>query len=234
MKVLEVNNVSKRVRKKQILDDVSFFLCNGEILGLVGNNGVGKSTVIKIILGLQRSDSGNVKINGFDLCKCYEEAISGVSGIVETPDMYSYLSGYDNLLMIKRLYNNVSEEDVDKVVKLVNLEDSINIKVSKYSLGMKQRLGIACSLLSKPNILILDEPTNGLDYKGIMELRNILLKLRNDGIGVLISSHNLSELNNICDRVYFMDNGRIIKECNIDNINSIEDMYLSLIGGLNG
>ena len=108
----------------------------------------------------------------------------------------------------------------------------INIKVSKYSLGMKQRLGIACSLLSKPNILVLDEPTNGLDHTGIVELRNILLKLKEEGICILVSSHNLYELENICNRVYFMDKGRIVNECNIDNNSNLEDMYLSIMGGL--
>ena len=232
MKVLEVNNISKRIGKKQILDDVSFFLCNKEIVGLVGKNGVGKSTLIKVILGLQKCNKGIIKINGFNLRTNYVEAIKGVSGIVETPDMYSYLSGYENLLLIKRMYKDVRDEDIDRVVKLVNLNDSINIKVSKYSLGMKQRLGIACSLLSKPNILILDEPTNGLDHTSIVELRNILLKLKEDGIGILVSSHNLYELENICNRVYFMDKGRIVNECNIDNNSNLEDMYLSIMGGL--
>ena len=233
MKVLEVNNISKRIRKKQILDDVSFFLCAGEVVGLVGRNGVGKSTLIKVILGLQRCNKGNIKINGFDLRNSYVDAIKGVSGIVETPDMYSYLSGYESLLLIKRMYNNVTKEDIDKVIKLVKLEDSINNKASKYSLGMKQRLGIAGSLLSKPNILILDEPTNGLDYSGVLELRNILLKLANDGIGILVSSHNLNELENVCSRVYFMDKGRIINECNIDSNSNLEGMYLSTMGEVN-
>ena len=232
MKVLEVNNISKRIGKKQILDDISFFLCNKEIVGLVGKNGVGKSTLIKVILGLQKCNKGIIKINGFNLRTNYIEAIKGVSGIVETPDMYSYLSGYENLLLIKRMYKDVRYEDIDRVVKLVNLKDSINIKVSKYSLGMKQRLGIACSLLSKPNILILDEPTNGLDHTGIVELRNILLKLKEDGIGILVSSHNLYELENICNRVCFMDKGRIVNECNIDNNSNLEVMYLSIMGGL--
>ena len=231
MKVLEINNVSKVIRKKQVLRDVSFFLCENEILGLIGRNGAGKSTAIKAILGLQKVNSGIIKINGYDIKNNVEKALNSVGAIVENPDMYSYLSGRDNLLLVSRMYKNITKEDIDKIIKLVKLEDSIDIKVSKYSLGMKQRLGIACSLINKPKLLILDEPTNGLDPLGIIELRNILLNLANEGIGILISSHNLKELENICNRVCFMDNGTIVKECSVDS--NLEDIYLNVIGGYN-
>lgn len=231
MKLLEVIKLNKKYRKKQILKDVSFFLCEKEIVGLVGRNGVGKSTAMKVILGLQKADFGSVLINGYDLKKDYINAINSVSGIVELPGLYNYLSGLDNLKLIKRVYKDIIDEDINNVIKLVGLEESIKDKVYKYSLGMKQRLGIACCLLSKPKVLILDEPTNGLDPSGILDLRNILFKLRNDGVGILISSHNLSELENICDRVYFMDDGKIIKECKVDN--NLENMYLDVLGDCN-
>jgi ABC-2 type transport system ATP-binding protein len=232
MKLLEVINLNKKYRKKRVLKDVSFFLCANEIVGLVGRNGVGKSTTIKVILGLQKGNSGDVLINGYDLNKDYIKAINCVSGIVELPGLYNYLSGLDNLKLIKKMYRNVTEEVIGEVIKLVGLEDGIEDKVYKYSLGMRQRLGIACCLLSKPKVLILDEPTNGLDPLSIVDLRNILFKLRNDGVGILISSHNLSELENICDRVYFMDDGKIIKECKVDS--DLEKMYLDVLGDCNG
>lgn len=232
MKLLEVINLNKKYRKKRVLEDVSFFLCAKEIVGLVGRNGVGKSTTLKVILGLQKGNSGDVLINGYDLNKDYIKAINCVSGIVELPGLYNYLSGLDNLKIIKKMYRNVTEEDIGEVIKLVGLEDGIKDKVYKYSLGMRQRLGIACCLLNKPKVLILDEPTNGLDPLSIVDLRNILFKLRNDGVGILISSHNLSELENICDRVYFMDDGKIIKECKVDS--DLEKMYLDVLGDCNG
>ena len=232
MKLLEVINLNKKYRKKRVLKDVSFFLCANEIVGLVGRNGVGKSTTLKVILGLQKGNSGDVLINGHDLNKDYIKAINCVSGIVELPGLYNYLSGLDNLRIIKKMYRNVTDEDIWEVIKLVGLEDGIKDKVYKYSLGMRQRLGIACCLLSKPKVLILDEPTNGLDPLSIVDLRNILFKLRNDGVGILISSHNLSELENICDRVYFMDDGKIIKECKVDS--NLEKMYLDVLGDCNG
>lgn len=163
MKLLEVINLNKKYRKKRVLKGVSFFLCAKEIVGLVGRNGVGKSTTLKVILGLQKGNSGKVLINGYDLNKDYIKAINCVSGIVELPGLYNYLSGLDNLKLIKKMYRNVTDEDIGEVIKLVGLEDGIKDKVYKYSLGMRQRLGIACCLLSKPKVLILDEPTNGLD-----------------------------------------------------------------------
>lgn len=232
MKLLEVINLNKKYRKKRVLKGVSFFLCAKEIVGLVGRNGVGKSTTLKVILGLQKGNSGDVLINGYDLNKDYIKAINCVSGIVELPGLYNYLSGLDNLKLIKKMYRNVTDEDIGEVIKLVGLEDGIKDKVYKYSLGMRQRLGIACCLLSKPKVLILDEPTNGLDPLSIVDLRNILFKLRNDGVGILISSHNLGELENLCDRVYFMDDGKIIKECKVDS--DLEKMYLDVLGDCNG
>lgn len=231
MKLLEVIDLNKKYGKKQVLKDVSFFLCGKEIVGLVGKNGVGKSTLLKVILRLQKANSGTVLINGYNLEKDYIKAIKGVSGIVELPGLYNYLSGLDNLKLVKRMYKDISDEDIGEVIKLVGLEDGIKDKVCKYSLGMKQRLGIACCLLSKPKVLILDEPTNGLDPKGIVDLRNILFELRERGIGILISSHNLSELENICDRVYFMDDGKIIKECKVDG--DLEKVYMHVMGDYN-
>lgn len=172
--ILKCENLNKLIGKKQILKDVSFEVEAGDILGFIGPNGAGKTTTIKLILGLQSISSGSVQINGYDIKKNFEKAIEKVGAIVENPDLYMYLSGYENLKLIANLYKNVSKSRIDEVVKLVGLENRIKDKVSKYSLGMRQRLGIAQAILHKPNLLILDEPTNGLDLKALKICVNFL------------------------------------------------------------
>ncbi len=217
--ILEVNNICKSFGKKQILKDVSFSLDEGEILGFIGPNGAGKTTTIKLILGLQSIGSGSVKINGYDIEKEFVKAISNVGAIVESPDLYMYLSGRTNLNMIANYYNNISKDRINEVIKLTGLENRIDDKVSKYSLGMRQRLGIAAALLNNPNLLILDEPTNGLDPEGIKELRSLLKKLAKvENIGILISSHNLSELESFCTDVCIIKNGEIISTDTVKSI----------------
>lgn len=209
--ILKCENLNKSFGKKKILKDVSFTIKKGDILGFIGPNGSGKTTTIKLILGLNSIDSGNVTINGFDIKKDFESAIKGVGAIVENPDMYMYLSGYENLKLVANMYN-VSSSKIDEVVKLVKLEGRIKDKVSKYSLGMRQRLGIAQALINSPNLLILDEPTNGLDPEGIKELRDLLKDLaKKENIAVLISSHNLAELDSFCNKVCIIQNGTIIE-----------------------
>lgn len=209
--ILKCENLNKSFGKKKILKDVSFTIKKGDILGFIGPNGSGKTTTIKLILGLNNIDSGNVTINGFDIKKDFESAIKGVGAIVENPDMYMYLSGYENLKLVANMYN-VSSSKIDEVVKLVKLEGRIKDKVSKYSLGMRQRLGIAQALINSPNLLILDEPTNGLDPEGIKELRDLLKNLaKKENIAVLISSHNLAELDSFCNKVCIIQNGTIIE-----------------------
>ena len=227
MKVLEVNNISKTLGKKQILRDVSFFLCANEIVGMVGCNGVGKTTLLKVILGLQKSKNGSVRINGYDVKKESNKALERVGAIIENPDMYSYLTGRENMELFSKYYRNINKDRINELIKLVGLENNIDMKVNKYSLGMKQRLGIAISLINEPNLLILDETTNGLDPEGIISLRKILLKLKD--ITILISSHNLNEINNLCDRVLFMKDGRIVKDMNCEDIN-IEDTFMEVVG----
>ena len=164
MKRIEAMNESG---KKEVLKGISLEASEGDILGFIGPNGAGKTTTIKLILGLQSITSGNVMINGYDVQKDFTNAIKRVGTIVENPDLYMYMSGYDNLKMISNLYSGVTKERIDEVIKLVGLENRIKDKVSKYSLGMRQRLGIAQAILHRPNLLVLDEPTNGLDPEGI-------------------------------------------------------------------
>lgn len=219
--VLKCDNINKVIKKKQILNNVSFELNEGEILGFIGPNGAGKTTTIKLILGLQSITSGMVKINGYDVQKDFVHAIERVGAIVENPDFYMYLSGRKNLELVANMYKGVTKERIDEVVKLVGLENRINDKVSKYSLGMRQRLGIAQAIINKPNLLVLDEPTNGLDPEEIKELREFLVKLsKEENMAIFISSHNLAELESFCNKICIIKNGEIIENSSIEELKS--------------
>lgn len=225
--ILKCENLCKSFGKRQILNNVSLEVNQGDILGFIGPNGAGKTTTIKLILGLQSIDSGAVKINGYDIQKEFEKAIEKVGTIVENPDLYMYLSGYDNLKLISNMYKNINKKRIDEVVKLVKLEQRINDKVSKYSLGMRQRLGIAQALLHKPNLLILDEPTNGLDPEGIKELRELIKDLaEKENMAIVISSHNLSELESFCNKVTIIKNGKIVETSTINEVKKVEHSYI--------
>ncbi len=227
---LKCENLHKKIGKKDILKGISLQVEKGDILGFIGPNGAGKTTTIKLILGLQSITDGNVKINGFDIQKQFTKAISGVGAIVENPDLYMYLTGYENLKLISKLYKNVDKRRIDEVVKLVGLEKRINDKVSKYSLGMRQRLGVAQAILHKPNLLILDEPTNGLDPEGIKAMRELLVKLaKEEKMGVLISSHNLAELDSFCNKVCIIKNGVIVETSNIEDAKKVGEHKQYLI-----
>lgn len=217
--ILKCENLSKKFGKKLILKNVSFAMKEGDILGFIGPNGAGKTTTIKLILGLQNITQGKVTINGYDIEKQFTKAIAKVGAIVENPDLYMYLSGFENLKLIANLYPKIDTKRIDEVVKLVRLENRIKDKVSKYSLGMRQRLGIAQAILHKPDLLILDEPTNGLDPEGIKEMRELLLDLaKNEKMAILISSHNLAELDTLCNKVCIIKNGEIIETSDISGI----------------
>lgn len=224
--VLEIKNVSKYFGRKKVLDNISLDVKSGEIYGFLGPNGAGKTTTIKMILGLLYIDEGEIKINGYSVKKEFEKAMTYIGGIVENPDLYGYMSGLDNLKLYARI-RNVDKNRIDEVVKLVNLEKRINEKVSKYSLGMKQRLGLALTLLHSPRVLILDEPTNGLDPAGIKDLRNILKNIAiNDNVAVFISSHLLSEMELMCDKVAVIENGKLIK---VENLKKDENEVITYI-----
>lgn len=228
MKVLEVKNIDKFFGKKQILKDISFDIEEGEILGFVGPNGSGKTTTIKIILGLQQASCGEVFINGNNIKDNYENAIRKVGAIVESPDMYMYLSGLENLKLVANYYN-ISHNEIERVVEFVGLKDRIKDKVSKYSLGMRQRLGIAQAILNKPNLLIVDEPTNGLDPSGIIEFRNMLKELaKKEKMSIFISSHNLAEIENICDKVLLLKEGKIVSSDVLKEVENNDKYKLEL------
>ena len=225
-KLLECFNLCKKFGKREVLKNVSFDIHEGDILAFIGPNGSGKTTTIKLILGLQKITSGTVIINGYNIESDYINAIKKVGAIVENPDSYMYLTGWQNLRIIANCYDKIKDDDIKEIVKYVGLENRIHEKVSKYSLGMRQRLGIARALLNKPNILILDEPTNGLDPEGIKDLRELLQKLAKDGMGILISSHNLAELESFCNRVCIINNGIIIESSAVKEFKQNENRVI--------
>lgn len=223
MNVLEVSDLKKSLGKREIIKGVSFSINSGEIFGFLGANGAGKTTTIRMLVGLIKPDSGTIKICGHDLKSETSKALNEVGAVVENPELYLYLSGRENLMQIARI-RKIPKEDVEDTIKLVGLEGRIDDKVRKYSLGMKQRLGLAASLIAKPKLLILDEPTNGLDPSGILDFREVVQKAAKErGMAVFVSSHILSEVQNLCDKVAFINGGVIkaVEEINKDT-NSME------------
>ncbi len=211
MAVLELDHVHKFFGSRPVVKDVSFSVREGEIFGFLGPNGAGKTTTIKMILGLLAIDSGEIRIDGHNIELDFENAMRAVSGIVENPDMYGYLSGYDNLLLQAKACGTDARR-VDEVVELVGMQQRIRDKFKSYSLGMKQRLGVAQALIHNPKIMILDEPTNGLDPAGIKEFRDLLGRLaRETGLAVLVSSHILQEMQLMCDTVGIINRGELLK-----------------------
>ncbi|MFS0861681.1 ABC transporter ATP-binding protein [Fredinandcohnia sp. 179-A 10B2 NHS] len=209
--VLQLRNVKKAIGKKEIIKGISFDVFPGEVFGFLGPNGAGKTTTIRMLVGLMSITSGEVIIKGTSIAKHFEEAVQHIGGIVENPEMYKFLTGHQNLVHYARMVNGVTKERIQEVIELVGLEKRINDKVKTYSLGMRQRLGIAQALLHNPSILILDEPTNGLDPAGIREVRDYVRKLaREEGLAVIVSSHLLSEMEMMCDRIGIIQNGKLV------------------------
>ena len=211
---IRVRNLNKKIGGKEILKNISFDIYEGEIVGLVGKNGAGKSTLLKIMTGLYSMDSGDIYYYDYNLNIEFEKAMSIVGTLIETPDLYKNISGSKNLEIFKSMFKNISDESVEEIVKIVEMEKYLGRKFKTYSLGMKERLGIAQSLLNKPKILILDEPTNGLDPTGVKKIFDILKNMKDTTI--IISSHMLSEIENICDKVIFINNGQIVDIKKID------------------
>ena len=239
MEILKCENLKKIIKNKTLVENISFSANKGDIIGLVGPNGAGKTTIIKLILGLIKLTEGKVLINGYDIQNDFVNAINKVGAIVENPDLYMYLSGYDNLKLTANNYRNMTKERINEVIKIVGLEQRIKDKVSTYSLGMRQRLGIAEAIINNPELLILDEPTNGLDVEGIIEIRELIKELSSKGIAILISSHNLTEIDNLCNRIIAIKNGKIIVNetieefkqiSNGEKLDSIEEAFIKKVG----
>lgn len=226
MELLKIEGVKKTIKKKMIVNGLSLQVNSGEIVGFCGPNGAGKTTTIKMILGLFSITEGRITVCGHDVVTDFEKAMQNVGGIVENPDLYKRMTGRQNLEYFASMYDGVDPASIDQVIKLVKMSDRIKDKVKHYSLGMCQRVGIAQALLHSPRLLVLDEPTNGLDPIGIKELRDLLKNLAKEaGVGVFISSHMLSEMELMCDRIYIIDNGAMIGEKAINPLlqDQIED-----------
>jgi ABC-2 type transport system ATP-binding protein len=209
--VISINNLSKAINGKKIIHEVNLEIRKGEIFGLLGPNGAGKTTIIKMMVGLMKITSGDVMIHGKSVKENYLDTIGHIGAMIETPEFYPYMTGWQNLVHYGEMYKNVKRDRIEQVVKLVNLEDVIHQKVKVYSLGMRQRLGIAQALLHKPSILILDEPTNGLDPIGNREIRSHLQNLvKNEGISIIVSSHILTEIELLCDRIGIVKSGKLV------------------------
>ncbi len=219
MPVLDVVNLTKQYGERYAVDNISFKMYPGQIVGFLGANGAGKSTTIKMLTGLAKITSGDAFICGYSVADSFEQAIQNVGAMIEVPIFYPYLSGFNNLKFFAKLSGNVDNERINHVATLVGLGNRIKDKVGSYSLGMKQRLGVAQALLSSPKVLILDEPTNGLDANGIREFRIMLKQLAyKEGISILISSHILGEMENLCDNIIIIDKGRIIQVSTMEQI----------------
>ncbi|GAA3400984.1 ABC transporter ATP-binding protein [Paenibacillus hodogayensis] len=225
--VVQLRNVTKRIGGKTIVDSLSFDVPKGEVFGFLGPNGAGKTTTIRMMVGLISMSAGEVLVNGLSVNKQFEQAMRHVGAIVENPELYKFLTGYQNLIHFARMIPGVTRERIDEVVALVKLENRIHDKVKTYSLGMRQRLGVAQAILHKPDVLILDEPTNGLDPEGIRELRDYLRQLsKEEGTAIIVSSHLLSEMELMCDRVAVIQNGKLV------DVRPVKDMVAPASGAL--
>lgn len=230
-KILEVKSLKKIYKNGRGITDVSFDIYKGEIMGLLGPNGSGKTTIMKSITGLVRTNEGTVKICGYDISDNFEEAIVNVGCIIEKPSVIENMSCYSNLKLISNYYNNIDTSRIDEVLQLTGLFPYKNDKVKTFSLGMKQRLAIAMAIYQKPKLVILDEPANGLDIEGTKELRSIVSNLAKEFmISFLISSHQIHEIEMICDKIAIIQKGKIIDLCDIKSVKamgiSLEDYFI--------
>lgn len=216
--MIEIKELVKTYSNLRGLKGISFNLNNGEILGLVGNNGAGKSTLMKVLMTFLKVDSGQILLDGVNVFENREFLLDKSAAVIENMGFYKELTGYEHLKMIKSI-RGISDEDFNEILEFVDIGGAFKRRTSTYSLGMKQRLAVAIALLSSKEILVLDEPTNGLDQKSIIRLIKLLRKYRDRGYSILISSHTLADLEELCDRFVFLDNGNIINELDRSEIN---------------
>ena len=217
--IAEVNGISKRISNKIILDNITFSLKSNEVVALVGPNGAGKTTLLKTMAGLLKLDGGTIQIFGLNTQKNREQVLSKLSFMQDSSVLYSNLTGYDHLHFIAKI-NKLKKDSVQEMIKELKIENYIYKKVAKYSMGMKQHLLLAIALINKPQLLLLDEPLNGLNPGSSSMLRNIILKLRNQGTSILFSSHVLGEVDKVADRILFIKEGKIISENHLDSLTS--------------
>lgn len=233
-KVLEVKGLTKLYKNNRGIKDINFEVYRGDIFGFLGPNGAGKTTTIKIITGLCRADQGEVKIFNFDIVNEFEKAMQKVGCIIETAEAYDYLSAYKNLMLLSRFYPDVKVSRIDEVLEIVGLKAYKNEKVGSFSLGMKQRLGLASAILSNPELVILDEPTNGLDIEGMVDIRNIITRMASEQkVTFFISSHLIHEMELTCSRVGIIYDGELVKTGFVkellESYQSLEDFFMKQV-----
>ena len=216
--VVKVRNVSKTINARKILHNINFDIYEGEIVGLVGPNGAGKSTLLKVMTGLYNYEEGDIYYYDYNLKKDFEKAMSIVGTLIEDPSLYKNLSGKNNLKVFKTMFKGIDESTINEIVKIVEMEKYLGKKFKTYSLGMKERLAIATALINKPKILILDEPTNGLDPLGVKNIMNMLKSMKETTI--IISSHMLKEIDDICTKIIFINKGRVVGIKNKDTLSN--------------
>ncbi|WP_141520533.1 ABC transporter ATP-binding protein [Bacillus pseudomycoides] len=221
--IVRVEQLTKRIGSKTLVENISFEVKKGEVVGLLGPNGAGKTTLMRMMVGMIRMTEGEVWIDGQSVKQKFESTAAKIGAVIENPEFYPFLSGYENLTYFGRMNGNVTEDRIDEVVQLLGMGQVIDRKVKAYSLGMRQRLGIAQALIHNPDVLILDEPTNGLDPNGIHEMRMYIKKIAHEqGKAVLVSSHLLSEVELMCDRVIIIQHGKYVATQNIKQAESLE------------
>ena len=222
--IAEIKNINKKIAGKDIIRDISFSLNKNEVIALVGPNGAGKTTLLKLLTGLISLDNGLINICGFNIQTERENALAETSFMQDSSMLYQDLTGYEHLHFIANI-NKKSSVFIQEITEELGISDYIHKKVSKYSLGMMQHLLLAIAILSKPKLLLLDEPLNGLDPTSSTLLRGIIIKLRNQGTSVLFSSHILAEVDKVADRILFIREGTIIAEKIMENIDSLNVSY---------
>lgn len=214
--VVRLQGVSKIISSRSLVSDLTLDISPGQVFGFLGPNGAGKTTTIRMMVGLMSISTGDIIISGHSIKNEFEQAVAQIGAIVENPEMYKFLTGYQNLVHFARMSPGITKERIAETIERVGLTARIHDKVKTYSLGMRQRLGVAQAILHKPKLLVLDEPTNGLDPQGIRELRDYLRQLtREEGITVFVSSHLLSEMELMCDTVAIIQNGKLIDVRNL-------------------
>jgi ABC-2 type transport system ATP-binding protein len=233
MNAIEISNLSKEINGQQVLSDVSFSIKKGEIYGFLGQNGAGKSTLMKILFDILKPTSGEIKVLGE---RFQTASLAKMSGIIEAPIFYQNLTAYENLDIHCDYMGQSHKQDIDPTLELVGLDGGVKQKKAKeLSLGMKQRLALGRALLCKPEILILDEPINGLDPKGVMDIRELLLRLKAQGITILISSHIIAEIEKIVDRIGIIHEGVFVEELTMEQVKSenidLEAHFINILSG---
>jgi ABC-2 type transport system ATP-binding protein len=226
--ILETHNLSKQFGPVTAVDQINLQVRRGELFGFLGPNGAGKTTTIGMALGLVAPSEGRVEIFGQPVTPNQTQPLRRVGSLVGAPSLLPYLSGLDNLRLLARLSAEVDNGRIAKVIERVGMSESAHRKVQGYSTGMKQRIGLAAALLHRPDLIILDEPTNGLDPKGMREMRQLLRDLAASGVTIFLSSHLLHEVEQICDRVAVLNRGRIVAEGQVSDLLGRQQMTVKV------